>query len=847
MTVRDYVVQQVMERLRDRRILVWYDPEGDFYDLFREFPMPRLIRADARHSVLEARRAADGAWRKTFDPDRMQGSPDPVLIYVPKVRGSDAEVRRTEPFEAFALAGAAFGGTPGEQLSSLARRALVGREDEVDRLFAATRPTLAQLDSLAAGERYPALREGLGKDVPVEIAAEVFTHRDTVRSVCVRAPTALVELRHILSNVYGFQVPDGTQIDALAEAFVRWVLLSEFFFDLPSQLPQELVHQPRADDIRRQAVYDLCDRLRLDTHRREFYVEEAERVEHALGLMRLGERSTAFGDRDTFPFEDRAALRRAQELALGGDVAGARKLLTVRKDSVWRLDVERDQLWRLLGRCLELLEAGAAWETSAPRAASHVGEHVRAYCDDERGLWKVDQAQRLMEQAAVHPAAREGVLAVLEHGRTRYRNWVEQAQDAFLIAVGREGWPPEGVTRQTSTYARQVGPAFSDNRKVAYFLVDALRYEMGWELAKRLEALGAVHVEPAAGVVPAETVFGMAALVPGAEASFTCRIDRDELVPVVGGRAINDVPARMEAFRAVAGSRFRDMRLGEVLSQPSKQLKVSLGTMDLIVVRSTEIDEFGERTDPLTARQFMTEVVGHLLAAASRLVELGFRRLVFAADHGYILLPEALPGDTVPEPSGTWLLRKRRSLVGEIVGRSDLVHVLSAPALGVIGPVKDVAVAPRMRTFRVGNGYFHEGISLQECVVPLVVVEAKGPLKGGNQSVRVDLTFKSGQFTNRILLITATASFGDMFTDEAVPVRITVQHASSNDSVGILGDLDERDDATGLVSLKPRQPVKLPIRIADDFRGDAIVIRALHATLPDVEYGRLVLKNGTLE
>ena len=848
MSVRDYVVQQVTELLRERRIVVWYDPNGDFGAFFRALPVKPLVRADASASLLEARRAADEAWRAILDPQRMEGEAPPLLVYVPHAAGADASGRMDDPFEAYALAGATFGAHAGEQLQSLARRALAGREHEVDRLFATGRPTIAQLDTLAAGARYPALRDALRTDVPVEVAARLMGDRGPLRSACQRSPAVQAELLRMLERTYGFHIPEGTSFDGLADAFARWLFVSEFAFDLPSELPAELAHHPRADDGHRQLVYDLCDKLRSTTTYRDAYMDAATQVERTLGLAKLGQHTSAFGDRDTFPFEDEAALRRAQELALEGAVDEARALLAARKRSVWHLDGQRDQLWRLLGRCLDLLHAGKAWAPRAPSSSAPVADQVRAYCDEPTGLWRVDQAQRLMEQAAVHPAARDGVLSLLEHARIQYRAWVDAAQDAFLTAVGRDGWPPpEGVPRQTSTWARHVGPAFRDNRKVAYFLVDALRFEMGRELARALETLGQVTAEPAAGVVPAETMFGMAALLPGAEASFTCRLEKDELVPVVGDRPIPNVPARVEAFRAVAGSRFRDIRLGDLLAAPSKKLRDQIGAADLVLVRSTEIDEFGERNDPVIARQLMSEVLGHVVAAATRLVDLGFRRFVFAADHGFVQLPEVLPGDSVPEPAGAWHLKKRRSLIGEISGRSDAVVVLSAPRVGLIGPVKDVVVARRMRVFRGRSGYFHEGVSLQECVIPVVVLEASAASRSTDSSVRVELAFKADRFTNRIFLITAHASFADLLSNaKSVAVRFVVEDQDSGEPAGKVGDLDEKDDATGAVVLHPSTATKIPVVIGDDYLGKGVVIRAMDPARPGVEFGRLKLANDTL-
>jgi hypothetical protein len=56
---------------------------------------------------------------------------------------------------------------------------------------------------------------------------------------------------------------------------------------------------------------------------------------------------------------------------------------------------------------------------------------------------------------------------------------------------------------------------------VAYFFVDAMRFEMGVELSERLPKSVEVSVRPAVCALPSITPIGMAALQPGASSSFS--------------------------------------------------------------------------------------------------------------------------------------------------------------------------------------------------------------------------------------------------------------------------------------------------------------------------------------
>src|SRR5207249_36999 len=66
---------------------------------------------------------------------------------------------------------------------------------------------------------------------------------------------------------------------------------------------------------------------------------------------------------------------------------------------------------------------------------------------------------------------------------------------------------------------RYIAGALAERRRVAYFLVDAMRYEMGQDLAHVLDTLGSVSTTFAAMGLPPTTPCGMAALMPSADGS----------------------------------------------------------------------------------------------------------------------------------------------------------------------------------------------------------------------------------------------------------------------------------------------------------------------------------------
>ena len=76
--------------------------------------------------------------------------------------------------------------------------------------------------------------------------------------------------------------------------------------------------------------------------------------------------------------------------------------------------------------------------------------------------------------------------------------------------------------------------------------------------------------------------------------------------------------------------------------------------------------------------------------------------------------------------------------------------VLKARDVGIDGPGPELVVPSGLKVFSAGGGYFHEGISLQECVLPVVVLDASGQAAdAGEGEIRV--AYKADKSTSRVV------------------------------------------------------------------------------------------------
>ena len=845
MSLTPYLKKRLVDLLEEKRVVVWYDGEKAFEEVARAFRAPNCTAILAAESRLRARWQADEVLCKLNDTSQPAPAKNgSLLIYCPWPRGRTSEQKAQDSFESFALIGSAFGDKEAETFQSLARQAMPNRANEIDRLFREGRPTFAIIDGLGERVGYPLLQEALGSDSLVEVSSQLLCHEEAPKKLAsVRGADG--ELLRLLQSGLGFVPPARvTALDSILEHLGRYVLFSEFAFELPGALPEPLSGVARAGGEYREAIYSLCERMRTSDDTRDGYIALGGRVEKALRLSEIFADRQELGNRDTFPFQERAHLRKLESMAKAGSLSEARQVVEQRRQSVWRYIPERALLWKLAERCVDFLVAVEAWSKEVLRMGATVREMVQAYTATE-GFWQTDRQQRLVEQSAAACAEDEEISGLVTICRQRYTEVVGAAQSIFLRAVEREGWPPEGVLRQTQVFDKYVAPALEDRRKVAYFLVDSMRYEMGRDLGGTLDPLGSVTIAVAATVLPTTTTCGMAALMPGADGAFALVEDRNEVVPAIAGTALHNSADRMGYLRQIYGDRFGDLPIGDVLSVSSKKLQGTVGNADLLVVRTQEIDEIGEGLSPYLARKLMTDIIGDIRAVTDRLIGLGFEVFVYGADHGHVLFPEVAPGSVTPQPPGEWKLTKRRCLLGSSISTPQGVKVLAAQHVGITAPVKELVVPAGFSAFVAGQSYFHEGISLQESLIPVVVLQARGRQATGKAAEEVEIRYRTDRFTSRVIGVRVW--FNALLTD-SLNVRIDAYDGPGAKAkiVGEAADCDARDPATGLVKLDKGKETQIPIRLHDDFTGPSAEIRVTEPTTGAV-FHRLKLRNSIME
>lgn len=315
--------------------------------------------------------------------------------------------------------------------------------------------------------------------------------------------------------------------------------------------------------------------MRSDTGLRETYVELARTIENELRLADMMPEAFNLGVRDTFPFEERRLLCLAVTHIMAGKIPDARMIIEHRKSSIWRRDPARTPAWTALERSLDLLETVETVIYKGYEKAA-LCTLVKAYA--EGGLSDMDRYQRLFETAITACPDEQPLSPLIDQCRKRYLDAAEKLQNTFVRAVNEQGWPPENFPRQTRIFDEHAMPVLERRERLAVFLVDSLRYEMGRDLADALAAFGDVEIGCAAGVLPTITSCGMAALMPGAEGSLRLVEKDGGLVPAIGTRLLKTSSDRMNLLAELYGDRFVETTMDDLLGAFKKVSKSCIPT-----------------------------------------------------------------------------------------------------------------------------------------------------------------------------------------------------------------------------------------------------------------------------
>jgi hypothetical protein len=802
----EYLVEQLDDMLKKRSVVVFYDPRGEFRPFFdRELPevgkgyhdLPRVFIGE-RLTFMARYAGSFFGVRAAIEPIAALEKPEPLIIYLPGV----ARDRRASVLMEMERSGICY--EPQLKrlgLNMLRKKFTDGQIDEMLRPATVTYDDivslLAQSDEGAQASVLRTLFDGAQSEALIALWLA-----DETRDEAIQAKDATPELLKLVEARLGLSLPEATILPDARERTLRFVLVGEFRSDLNCDPPASVGRVPAP--VGKESI----DRLREVTNilrktHAEQYVVLANRVASDLNLEGAKLDPIHLGSIDTFRFEERRLLGYAGELIAAKRYDEALNIIVGRSRSFWvDREVGRQAQWEI---CRLMAELGQAIERVRPdltKVGAEPGTWVTAYASD--GGWhRVDALQRRLEAWAAKMDEEPDTEKALSVIRREHEELLRRMADGFAKALGEAGWTVQGVLHQTGVYPDVVQPM---GGRTAYFFVDALRFEMGVDLAMQLQGVRDLFIRPAIAALPSITPVGMAALLPGASASFTVVEQKGKLAAKLEGSDMPGLNERLKFLKAKVPDAV-DVTLGKLLSTPLSKLGKLVGESSLVVVRSQEIDFMGEMDGDLLARQVMDTIIGNIARAVKKLAAAGIENFVITGDHGHQFSMRKEEDMRTDNPGGTTVQIHRRCWIGRGGATPTGTVRLTGAELGYQTDL-DFVFPTGLGVFKSGGGlaFHHGGFSLQELVVPVLSFRITQQPSKPDREALARLSSVPDRITNRTfgvrVRVTEQGRLG-VDVDQDVPLRVFL--LSGGEQVGETGMVvgASFDRATGVILVKP--------------------------------------------
>ena len=370
----------------------------------------------------------------------------------------------------------------------------------------------------------------------------------------------------------------------------------------------------------------------------------------------------------------------------------------------------RDWLWSKMGaaplaQALKHLTELATLSRQAPAGATL----AQLAASHQASGWRVDQAAMQALAAVSSKADTEAVGAAL---RAIYVPWLEDSANRFQDLVKAEG----GLTQLAGATSANSADAPLDG--VCTVFVDGLRYDVAMQLQERMAALGKVTASAMWTSMPSVTASGKAWASPVAQWISGKKSDED-FQPSV---AADGKPLSTHNFRKLLADHGFQVLDKHENGDPS-------ATDCKAWVECGDLDHYGHAHGLRLARDMDTQL-DQIVERLTELIEAGRARFRIVTDHGWLLVPGGLPKSELQkfEAETRW-------------GRCAVLKDSSQGTSLTFGWdwCKDVqiAFAPGISNFMAGEVYTHGGLSLQECLVPVLELVATG---AATSTLKVDIT-----------------------------------------------------------------------------------------------------------
>lgn len=288
-------------------------------------------------------------------------------------------------------------------------------------------------------------------------------------------------------------------------------------------------------------------------------------------------------------------------------------------------------------------------------------------------------------------------------------------------------WESPSVLLQRHFYEQRVQPFLDNHKKVFVVISDALRYEIGEELLRRIrqEDRYEAELKPALTLLPSITSLGMAALLPNR--SMVLGNDTSVLVDAQPSQGTEN---RKKILAHHLPGRTTALKADEFLAMNREESRTLFRNHEVVYLYHNRIDATGDKRET-EERVFEAaeETLIELVQIIKKLANANVSNMILTADHGFLYQHRPLEESDFlsDEPMGEIVTRNRRFVLGSGLTASSGFKLFSPIQMGIHG-AGDILIPKSINRLRVkgaGSRYVHGGATLQEIVIPIIQINKK--------------------------------------------------------------------------------------------------------------------------
>lgn len=302
--------------------------------------------------------------------------------------------------------------------------------------------------------------------------------------------------------------------------------------------------------------------------------------------------------------------------------------------------------------------------------------------------------------------------------------------------------------------------------KIAVIISDAMRFECGEELNKRISNTfkAKTTLYPAISTIPSYTALGMACLLPHNKIEYS---GSDVLVDGISSASSENREKILNSF--VEGKVYKYEEF--IKPQNSTRIKSEIAGKKVIYIYHNTIDAMGDHIETenkvfIGSEDCFTEIQ----AIVKKLQNFSISNVLITADHGFIYKRNDIEEmDKTPNEISDSVIAKRRFIITRNNNETEMSKKLS---LDYIMPNTDLkVVVPYGVNIYKKQGeskkYVHGGDSLQEIVIPIIQIDNKRSQR--DKYAAKNVTISCVSLSNKV---TSLITFLEFFQNEKVTDKL---------------------------------------------------------------------------